>query len=209
MRFILLPISFMLFAYSFAFAQDGLQSAIDALAKDETLQAGAFSMTAIDIASGEVIATYAPDKSLIPASSLKVITTATALSLLGADFQFKTELQYDGILENGVLNGNLYIKGYGDPTLASDQMKGATSLKPLMKTWAAAIQKAGIRQITGKIIGDDTYFDGVLAGDMWSWADLGNYYGAGAWGLNLHENFYYLDFQQVNQLGQTPKVAET
>ncbi len=190
-------------------AQNGLQNAMDALAKDEVLKHGAFSMTAIDVETGRVLATHAPNKSLIPASSLKVITTATALELLGKDFQFETQLQYDGTIRNGILDGNIYIKGFGDPTLGSDQMEEATSLKSLMQTWVAAIQQQGIRQINGFIIGDGSYFEDVRAGKSWNWADIGNYYASGAWGLNIHENLYYLDFAQTAKLGATPKVAGT
>ncbi len=190
-------------------AQNKLQTAITSLANDEVLKHGAFSMTAIDVETGRVIATHAPNKSLIPASSLKVITTATALELLGKDFQFPTRLQYDGTITNGVLDGNIYIKGFGDPTLGSDQMEEAIPMKTLMQEWVMAIQKLGIRQINGYIIGDGSYFEDVLAGKTWNWADLGNYYASGAWGLNIHENLYYLDFQQNPKLGTTPKVTGT
>lgn len=190
-------------------AQNTLQSAMDALAQDEVLQQGMFSMTAIDVETGRVLATHAPNKSLIPASSLKVITTATALELLGDDYQFKTELQYDGNIQDGVLEGNIYIKGYGDPTLGSDQMEEAMVLKELLNIWVTAIQQAGIRSIKGQVVGDGSYFEDVMAGKTWTWADLGNYYASGAWGLNIHENLYYLDFQQVASLGERPEVLRT
>ncbi|NJK83070.1 MAG: hypothetical protein HC912_03880, partial [Saprospiraceae bacterium] len=129
--------------------------------------------------------------------------------ILGTDFRFKTELQYDGTLDaNGVLKGNLYIKGYGDPTLGSPEMENSLPLAALLSTWVEAVKKAGIRQIDGKIVGDASYFKGGESGDTWQWYDLGNYYAAGIWGLNIHENYYYLHFQQVNQLGDTPPIAK-
>jgi D-alanyl-D-alanine carboxypeptidase/D-alanyl-D-alanine-endopeptidase (penicillin-binding protein 4) len=192
----------------FAFTQSRTQQLVDQTVRAENLKAGSLGAYAIEVNSGQVIAQNNAQKIHIPASTLKAVTTATTLQILGADYQFKTELQYDGRIDNGVLRGNLYIKGFGDPTLGSDQMEEAANLETLMQEWVAAIQKAGIQRIEGKVIGDGSYFQGNLAGRNWQWADLGNYYASGVWGLNMHENFYYLSFQQQSQLGITPKVAK-
>lgn len=189
-------------------AQSSLQNAINALANDVSLRHGTLSVSVIDIESGQLVASHEANRSVIPASSLKVLTTATALGLLGENYTFKTELQYDGSISDGVLNGNLYIKGYGDPTLGSDQMEGATSLENLLLEWNNSIQKAGIRQINGSVVGDASYFESRTIAPSWQWNDIGNYYGAGPLGLNIHENLYYLHFQQTSRLGATPKVAE-
>lgn len=193
----------------FGFTQNSIQKAIENFAKDEQILYGEVGFAVVDMQTGNVVANYNANKSLIPASTLKAITTLTALQILGTDFRFKTELQYDGTIDaNGVLKGNLYIKGYGDPTLGSDKMDNTLPLAALMKTWVEAIKKAGIRQIDGKIVGDASYFKGGEAGDTWQWYDLGNYYASGTWGLNIHENYYYLHFQQVEQLGTTPPIAK-
>ncbi|MEM1325221.1 MAG: D-alanyl-D-alanine carboxypeptidase/D-alanyl-D-alanine-endopeptidase [Bacteroidota bacterium] len=193
---------------TFAFSQSGTQKLLDQTARAENLQAGMLGAYAVKVNNGQVIAQHNAQKIHIPASTLKAVTTATALGILGADYQFKTELQYDGRIEDGILRGNLYIKGFGDPTLGSDQMQEATDLETVTQEWVAAIQKAGIQRIEGKIIGDGSYFKGNMAGRNWQWSDLGNYYASGVWGLNLHENFYYLSFQQQARLGMTPPVAK-
>ncbi|MEM8909128.1 MAG: D-alanyl-D-alanine carboxypeptidase/D-alanyl-D-alanine-endopeptidase, partial [Bacteroidota bacterium] len=152
-------------------------------------------------------ASHHPDQSLIPASSLKVVTTAMALKFLGSDYTFKTTLEYDGqIDEAGVLQGNLYIRGGGDPTLGSHHFAKAISFEAVLEQLKDAVVAAGIRQVNGQIIGDASFFDTAVSGRSWLWEDLGNYYGAGAWGLNLHENLFFLDFRQKKTLGATPDI---
>jgi D-alanyl-D-alanine carboxypeptidase/D-alanyl-D-alanine-endopeptidase (penicillin-binding protein 4) len=190
-------------------AQSPLQRAINELAADPDLKSGGFSMTVMDVATGEVLASYQKDHGLLPASSLKVVTTGIALDLLGADFRFKTELQYDGSIDaKGILNGNVYIKGYGDPTLGSDQFEKTIPLEDLMQDFVKAMQDAGIKKINGKIIGDASFFSSEANGRTWSWEDIGNYYGAGAWGLNIRENRYHLTFRQQSQLGKIPPIEK-
>ncbi len=190
-------------------AQSGLQKAIDQLAIDPVLKAQGFSMTVMEVESGKIIAQHQKDRGLIPASSLKVVTTSTALAILGDDFKFKTELQYDGVIDSeGVLDGNIYIKGYGDPTLGSDHFKKTIPLDALMDNFVGAIQSNGIKKINGKIIGDASFFGTLVDGRTWLWEDLGNYYGAGAWGLNIHENKYFLTFNRSSKIGATPEIGK-
>lgn len=190
-------------------AQPGLQKAMDQLVQDPTLHAQGFSMTVLEVESGKIIAQHQKDRGLIPASSLKVLTTSVSLDVLGADFVFKTELQYDGtITSDGVLKGNLYLKGYGDPTLGSDHFKKTLALDVLMDRFVAAIQEKGIKRIAGKIIGDASFFGTQVDGRTWLWEDIGNYYGAGAWGLNIHENRYFLTFDRSLKVGAIPKIAK-
>ena len=192
-----------------AFAQNAIQNKTNQLVQSEVMKHGQLGVYVMEVNSGKVLASSEANKSLIPASTLKAIVTASALKMLGANYQFKTELQYDGVISNGVLKGNLYIKGYGDPTLASDQMDEADGLEVIQQAWIAAIKKAGIRQIDGAIVGDGSYFKGNIAGKSWQWNDLGNYYASGAWGLNFHENLYYLYLQKTSNIGGTPKVVRT
>lgn len=189
-------------------SQSKLQNAIQTLVNDPSLAHASLSVSVIDIESGQLLASHEAHRSLVPASSMKVVTTATALGILGADYRFKTELQFDGTINDGILNGNLYLKGYGDPTLGSTQMEGAAPLDEVMLEFKNSIQKAGIRQITGSVVADASYFEIKSIVPSWQWNDIGNYYGAGPLGLNIHENLYYLRFQQTSRLGATPKVAE-
>ena len=96
--------------------------------------------------------------SMIPASNTKLFTTAVALSDLGGDFKISTKIFSDDFsIEDGVINGNLYIKGFGNSTFSQND------LEQMMQE----IKLKGIVKITGNIIGDDTYFDNVYKRDDW------------------------------------------
>ena len=152
---------------------------------------------------------YQPDLGLIPASTMKVVTTATANEILGPDFRFKTELQTAGKLdEEGTLTGHLIIRGGGDPTL------GSSNLSSILSKWQAALREAGIKKIEGSIVGDATIFDNQLIPDTWQYNDFGNYYGAGACGLTFHQNLFYCSFRPGNVgaearfVGTDPELPE-
>ena len=75
------------------------------------------TLTLRDRITGELLYTYRGDHLMRSASNMKIISGAAVLEVLGADYQFTTEIYTDGTISNGVLNGNVYIKGSGDPTL--------------------------------------------------------------------------------------------
>jgi len=192
-----------------ATAQSALQQAASQLASDPNLKHGTLALCVIDVKTGKVIAEVNETRSVVPASTQKLITTATAVNLLGADYRFTTRLEYSGNIDaQGNLNGSLYIKGFGDPTLGSPLMEGLPSHEKVMDDLAIAVQRAGISRIKGQIIGDATAFESGAYGRTWQWEDMGNYYGVGAWGLNLHENLHYLTFRQQPNLGQRPPIEK-
>ena len=189
-----------------------LDTSIQQLANDPSLKAGQLGVCVIDVKSGEVLSDYNSAKAMIPASTMKTVTTASALAILGEDYRFQTTLEYDGNISNGTLYGNVYIKGTGDPMLASDEVEEdespkVTKMNTLLSTFANELKKAGIIKIEGKIIGDDTYFNSTQATpSSWQWNDIGNYYGAGATALNFHENLYYLYFNRSTTVGASTSV---
>jgi D-alanyl-D-alanine carboxypeptidase/D-alanyl-D-alanine-endopeptidase (penicillin-binding protein 4) len=187
-----------------------LNEAIKTFANDNDFKYGGISVSVVEVKSGKLLAGHNSNLGLTPASSLKVITTAAALHYLGDNFRFKTELQYDGEIDgNGTLNGNLFIKGFGDPTLGSPHFDKAEKLDVVMQKFIEAIQAAGIKKINGHIIGDASFFESEVVGKKWLWEDLGNYYGAGMHGLNIQENLCFIDFQQVGKVGETPPIVAT
>lgn len=190
-------------------AQGSLADRVQEFATRPELRGAQIGIDVIDVQSGSRIAAFQPYNSLIPASTLKLITTAAAYDILGPEHRFATELAIAGKVIDGTLKGDVYILGGGDPTLASPYMDGVPRLPALLDRWSSALNKAGIQRIEGRIIGDGSYFgtDGAAAG--WPWADLGNYYGAGAYGLNIHENSYSLDLLQRNTLGSPPIIQGT
>ena len=190
-----------------ASAQPTPQKAVDELARSPEMRHAGFGVCVYDVESGRMVAAYQPDLSLIPASILKVVTTASAIIVLGPDYRYSTALEYDGPISGGKLNGNLILRGSGDPTLGSDQLDATEALPKLIEQFRLAIQRKGIREIQGYVLGDASTLPTAVNAPSWQWNDLGNYYAAGAWGLNIHENLYYLRFQQTSRQGERPGIA--
>jgi D-alanyl-D-alanine carboxypeptidase/D-alanyl-D-alanine-endopeptidase (penicillin-binding protein 4) len=96
--------------------------------------------------------------SMIPASNTKLFTTATALSIMGGNYPLKTVLfTTDKDINDGVIDGDLFIKGFGNSVLTSDDID----------TMAMELKAKGIKKVTGNIVGDDSYFDEVYTRDDW------------------------------------------
>lgn len=191
-------------------AQSRLQKVVNAFAEDAQFAHGSVSISVLDQETGTSLAAYQAQTSLIPASIQKLITTATALEVLGPDYQFATHLEYDGTIDaQGTLRGNLYIKGEGDPTLGSHHFDLAEDRIAVLAKWVQAAQTVGIKRIEGKVIGDASYFSGAPCAPTWPWEDLGNYYASGTWGLNWQENLYFLHLRQKPTLGAMPEILKT
>lgn len=206
----ILFVCFAFFSISSSFAQN-VQSALNALVNDLDFKHAALSMCVSDVETGKKIAEWNPDLCIIPASTLKIVTSSTALAILGENYTFKTELQYDGEIDgNGTLRGNLYLKGFGDPTLGSENMAGVPNFDAILKIFVAEVKKAGIKKITGLIVGDATHFNTTdVTAPGWQWDDIGNYYAAGIWGLNIRENTYDLFLKQNQKLGGAVPYVRT
>ena len=121
---------------------------------------------------------YNGQLSLVPASSLKLLTTLIAIEEIGKNKRYETYLAYDGQLDpDGTLQGNLYIIGSGDPTLGSDRIPGTPSRRTLLSNIYESINELGITCIDGNIVADESIFDAYPIAPSWQWNDLGNYYG--------------------------------
>lgn len=179
-----------------------IQNEISDHAQSGLLKHAQWSLYAEYIDNGEVIINYNSDFSLAPASCLKLFTTAAAYNYLGKDFKFETGIYSTGLLTNGILNGNLIIKGGGDPTLGSNLVEDSLPLDSLMDSWISKIKDAGIKQINGSIIADANLFDNFRVSGQWYWIDLGNYYGAQTSALNINDNLYYLYLQPSKNAGE-------
>ncbi|MDL2220974.1 D-alanyl-D-alanine carboxypeptidase/D-alanyl-D-alanine-endopeptidase [Parabacteroides sp. OttesenSCG-928-N08] len=172
-----------------------------------------FSMKATNIRTGEVHYAFDADRMVTPASVLKLVTTITALELLGDDYCFPTTLEYDGEIRDGVLYGNLYIRGSGDPSLGSshivaDRANYRADKNRFIPQWIAAVEKAGIQRISGAVIADDLLFDEEGLSPKWSAEDLGSYYGAGSYGLSVFDNLYTL-YLRTGEVGSRPELLDS
>jgi len=171
------------------FAQNITQK-LDEVTKNLINSSGALSSSLsfyVADENGNPIYDYQGNKGLSTASTQKIFTAAAALETLGKDYTYQTTSGYSGTISGGQLNGNLMISSNGDPTLGSwryDSYKPEDFKKKLLE----AVKKSGIKTISGDLVVDDSYFDHQTIPGGWPWDDLGNYYGAGVWGINWREN---------------------
>ena len=169
-----------------AVGAQSLQQTIETIISDPTLDEATIGICA-RTGDGRILAEIDSDNMILPASNMKLISTGTALHRLGPEHQYITKIAHDGQIEKGVLKGNLWIIGGGDPTTGSKDSI-ATPQPQLFAQWEKLIHEAGIRRIEGNIIGDGRYFDGMPEHPSWQWSDIGTYYGSGPTGLMFYEN---------------------
>lgn len=186
-----------------------LKKALKDFAEDASLKNASWGFYVSDIKNGKEIISHNANLALIPASTQKVMTTLTALSMLGTDFRFETLLQYDGIIQNQTLEGNIYIKGTGDPTLGAIMMDDSLDIIITFQNWLAELKNLGIEKINGSIIADGSWFDDHMIPPKWMWEDMGNYFGAGAHALTVHENLYSVFFNPGTREGDAASVVKT
>ncbi|MDO5296007.1 MAG: D-alanyl-D-alanine carboxypeptidase/D-alanyl-D-alanine-endopeptidase [bacterium] len=115
--------------------------------------------------SERVLYSHNGDTPLVPASNLKIVTTATALDLLGPDYRYTTELWGPPVSDKGVIQGNLYLRGNGDPTNTPPYWETPVTMYEQL---ASQLQKAGVRAIIGDIVADDSLFDREYYPQGWS-----------------------------------------
>ena len=182
-----------------------LQHYAEALASDPTFGHASVGIQVIK-GDGEELATLNGEKMLVPASNMKLISTGAALYSLGPDYKFHTSIQYDGVIENGTLHGNLYIVGEGDPTLGSKDSI-AVNLSSVFAQWEKAVRNAGIQVIEGCIVGDGRWLDGMSEDPTWLYEDLGTYYGTGVTGLMFYENMQSFSVSPGAAEGDSVKIS--
>lgn len=153
------------------------------------------------ISDEQEIFSYQPKMALPPASTLKLITTGTALDTLGADFKFKTLVKISGQITNGVLDGNIIIVPNGDPSFGSKRL-GLNSINQIVD----ALKLKKIKQINGSVLIEEKNKH-VIPND-WLLGDLGNYYGAFPKDFNYNENFYTVYFNGGDKVGDSASIKK-
>ena len=152
------------------------------LTSHPTTEQANISVLIKNLTTGEVIDSHREDKVVPPASVMKLLTTGSALEILGEDFRFPTVLEYSGAIRHDTLFGNLYVRGGCDPSLGA---KGKTEF---LSQWTRAVKSAGIKAIEGAVVADMTMLDGEAQNPGWLCEDAGNYYAPGIFALNYYDN---------------------
>lgn len=182
---------------SVLYSQNSIDIVLDNYKKDKDLQHATYSFCIVDAATGKMMKEFNSELALIPASTVKIVTTSAALGILGKDYTYKTNFytfaKTDSV--SGQNMNHLLIKGSGDPSFNSSYFYNNDSsfLNPIIHK----LKTKGIKKINGSIIADASCFDNSIP-STWIWGDIGNYFGAGANGLSYHDNKFSLFYNSGN-----------
>ena len=175
-----------------------LGEAITTALNDEALNGVDVSFIAMDMRTGRVLAESGADSLINPASNAKMLTSAAALATMKPEFRFKTEYYVNGSLRDGVLYGNLVVKGYGDPSIVSER---------LMKI-SNELYLFGVERITGGIIVDDSYFDDKEEARGWELEEAPDRaYAAPVSALSVNYNAVAVYIRPASKAGQPATVV--
>ncbi|KAB1231017.1 D-alanyl-D-alanine carboxypeptidase/D-alanyl-D-alanine endopeptidase [Chryseobacterium viscerum] len=151
---------------------------VNTMMADPVLKNATWGFVVYDPKTKKVISSYNENTPLVPASTTKLLTTETALNMLGENYRWMTQLEYSGTIdENGVLNGNLYVIGSGDPSLGTNKA-GAGSYRDIISDFVGGVSREGIKKVNGDIIIQTALFKGnisVLPENV-VWLENNNYY---------------------------------
>lgn len=175
-----------------------LTEIFDEAQKNERFAGAAIGFCLLD-PEGEVLYGYKEEIAQIPASSLKTLTTATALEVLGPEFRFQTRLGISAPKGENADEADLILLGGGDPMLSPEDLE----------KWAKGLVEAGLQSIPGRVIGDGRAVPGPLFVDFWNWGDIGNAYGSPVSGLNFAHNRYTAVLMPGEKVGDPAQLLGT
>jgi D-alanyl-D-alanine carboxypeptidase/D-alanyl-D-alanine-endopeptidase (penicillin-binding protein 4) len=161
-----------------------LRHEIDSLTSQPDFRNAQWGVLIVNPRTGDTLYSKNAGKLFMPASNMKIITSAAALTLLGPEYRYRTTFLTDGEVRDSLLDGNLLVIGHGDPTV-SDRMRGTATT--VMDALADSLRSHRIRQITGSLARVGNAFPDSIYGYGWEWDDLGEYYGAGVDELIFNE----------------------
>jgi len=154
--------------------------------------------------NGDILEEYNGDYLIRPASNLKLVTSAAYLDLLGPDFKFETVLYGSGEQRENRWNGDLYIRGAGDPSINGEAYDDPLFL---FQRWYSILDSMGVEVINGNVIGHDGYFDDVPYPRGWEWDDLSYYYAPEISALSFNKNVVDLEVRADGQPGSKPSIT--
>ena len=205
-RFFLITQCLLFVFISFAQRRSNIEQELNYWIQKSELEYSSIGVCLQNAGTGKILAQTNPQLSLVPGSVLKLVTTATALELLGPDFRFETKLAANGEIVNGNLLGDLIIIGGGDPVLGSEYFEEYDPKDHFLDEWVSALKEKNIRSVSGKIIVDASIYENQTIPNTWIWEDLGNYYGAGASGLSVYDNMYRIHLSSPPEAGKPTQI---
>ena len=176
---------------------------------------GEWGLLIVDGKTGETLFQQNADRYFLPASNMKLFTTALALAKLGPDYRFHTPLETRGSISNGILTGSLALVGRGDPNLSNRrfpyQQKEEFDGPPekVLAELADAVVAKGVKEISGDVIGDDSYFPRERYPSGWEIDDMVWEYGAAVSAIVVDDNTVTLALTPGDQPGRAVQAAES
>ena len=200
----------LVFTGFYCFSQHNVQTELQIILQQPEYQNATVGIQFVDLENGLPLFEWNPGKLMIPASTLKIVTSAAALEILGANYRFKTKVGYVGeIFKTNELKGDLVIVGGGDPTLGSIYFRNYELNLNFIKGWVQQLKIAGIHKISGDIVLDGSIYDSGKVPPTWIWGDIGNYYGAGTSAFTCYDNLYSIKFRSPKEAGEKTEIIST
>ena len=190
-----------------AWADDRLAREIEAALADPRLGEATVGVQVCAADTGRVLYSHHASRQFIPASNQKILTAATAMRELGPRYEFRTALSTGAPVPgaDGVLQGDLILRGAGDPTLGSPSAGEDPSAQ--FKHWAQELKAKGIHRVAGDLVVDDSFFDRVQVHPDWPSAQLWRAYCAPVSALSLNDNCLAVTVKPARAAGQKAKVT--
>jgi serine-type D-Ala-D-Ala carboxypeptidase/endopeptidase (penicillin-binding protein 4) len=203
MRFGLILILFPALVFS-----QTIEQIVDTWKTDKVLANATFAFCVLDAETGNVVKEYNSHIAVIPASTLKVVTTGAALGTLGKFYRYDTRIYFTGNFDktSGVLNGDIIIRGSGDPTLNSELFKLKKDTGDVTDRWAEVLVQKGLKEVKGHIIADASCYEQRIPAN-WIWGDISNYFGVAPCGLSFNDNLYSIVFES-KEPGSKAKIID-
>ena len=177
---------------------------------------GEWGLLIVDAETGETLYELNADRYFVPASNMKLFTTALALAKLGPDYRFHTTLETHGTVSpEGLLHGDLYLVGRGDPNLSNrkfpydlkEEFDGAP--EKVLAELADALVAKGVKEISGDVIGDDSYFPREPYPNGWEIDDMVWEYGAAVSAIVVDDNTVALTLTPGDSAGAPVQAVVT
>jgi D-alanyl-D-alanine carboxypeptidase/D-alanyl-D-alanine-endopeptidase (penicillin-binding protein 4) len=190
--------------YSESAATTELTETITNTLETDPFEGAFWGVQIVNLRSGTVLYSQNATNNFVPASNVKLLTTAAALDQLGPDYRYRTRVYADGPIEDGTLKGNLIVRGAGDPTIGGHEQRDDPT--QIFRQWADSLKALGITHISGNVIGDDSRMDETPLGHGWSWSDITYAYAAEIGALVFNENTVDLRVQG-RDVGQPADIS--
>jgi serine-type D-Ala-D-Ala carboxypeptidase/endopeptidase (penicillin-binding protein 4) len=182
---------------------------VEQLLGSDPVRKGQWGLEVLDAETGETLYESNADKYFVPASNMKLLTTALALDKLGVDYRFRTTVETNGTLQaDGVVSGDLILVGRGDPNLSNrkfpfdtkEEFDGAP--EKALSELADGVVARGVKEITGDIVGDDSYFPRERYPEGWEIDDMVWEYGAAISAIVVNDNTVTLTLTPGEKAGE-------